>query len=305
MTGRILILALNDSRKKNVLLDELNKLNGVDAYCIFKPVASPFRLLRRMAFKVGRGQYYWYADWKYDIRKYSMIICFASRYSYSILQWIIKRNHKARAINYYWDKISISHYPVRTVNEIENWTFDLDDSIRFGMAYNPQFYVNIKWPAADIKYDISFVGSNRKGGWNSRDEIVDTAYREFSILGLKLYFYYYAGTHGKARRDYYREKPLPESEYYKICSQSKAILELVEPGEEWLTLRPFQALNNKIKLVTNNPKIKNYSFYSSDNIFILGLDDIGGLIRFLNSPFHVMEQDGIERYSAHEWVNRF
>lgn len=173
------------------------------------------------------------------------------------------------------------------------------------MAYNPQFFADIKWPASDIKYDISFVGSNRKGEWSSRDKIVDNAYKEFSALGLNLYFYYYANTHGKTRCAYCREEPLPESEYYKICSQSKAILELVEPGEEWLTLRPFQALNNNKKLITNNPKIKNYSFYSSYNIFILGVDDIGGLVRFLNSPFHGMGQDGIERYSAREWVNRF
>lgn len=70
-----------------------------------------------------------------------------------------------------------------------------------------------------------------------------------------------------------------------------------------MTQRPFLALSNNIKLVTNNKKIKDMDFYSPDNIFILEDDNISDLCDFLKNPIDI--KNDLKYYSLSEWKERF
>lgn len=79
--------------------------------------------------------------------------------------------------------------------------------------------------------------------------------------------------------------------------RSKAILDIVQEGQTGLTWRPIEALLLERKLITNFVGIKEYDFYSKENIFILGEDDMSLLVHFLNSPYSKVSEKVKQRYT--------
>jgi 1,5-rhamnosyltransferase len=71
---------------------------------------------------------------------------------------------------------------------------------------------------------------------------------------------------------------------------------LVETGQTGVTLRIVESIVNGIKLITNNSRIEGYDFYSPDNIFILGKDNLEDLPVFLDKPYKPLPSSLIEEY---------
>lgn len=49
--------------------------------------------------------------------------------------------------------------------------------------------------------------------------------------------------------------------------------------------------------------IKEYDFYNPKNIFIWGVDDLQGLVAFLNSPYEPIENNILKSYTFEGWLN--
>lgn len=98
---------------------------------------------------------------------------------------------------------------------------------------------------------------------------------------------------------------LPYSKYMEIALHSRCIVEIVHKGDPSCTLRPLEALAIHRKLLTNNPAVRNYSFYCSQNIFIVGEDEINKLPYFLHSPFEPLPKEIIDSYDVNAWVDSF
>ena len=114
-------------------------------------------------------------------------------------------------------------------------------------------------------------------------------------------------------QDRYEELVRHEMQYeqYKQCadenirniSQSKALVDILQTGQYGITLRTYEALVNKKKLVTNNTQIKKYPFYAKENIFILGEDEISTLKTFIKMPFNDFYDFSI--YMIENWITDF
>src|SRR5690606_39098696 len=65
------------------------------------------------------------------------------------------------------------------------------------------------------------------------------------------------------------EKGIPFSEIFKYSENSKIVIDIAHANQKGLSMRPFEALGLKRKLITNNTDIKNYDFYNPNNIFII------------------------------------
>jgi len=303
---QILGIFYYDDKNNNVLLNKLNEITNFDAQCIFKPKPKLIRAIRRMHLKSGLpGIGIWFLDWANKIDKYNICICIANNYSVRILKWIKRKNPNIRCINYYWDNIEISSYPVIQDSDIENWTFSYNDAKMYQMNYNPQFYVTtINLKSSEILYDITYIGADREGKLTKRSELVNFCYNTFQKLGLKSFFYYVTNSK-EISQEICQNKRMPEQQFYDITSKGIAILDLVETGNEWHTLRPLLALSNKKKLITNNSAIIHERYYKKENIFILGYDDINTLKNFLDIKFSEYNNNELNYYEAKNWIERF
>lgn len=78
---------------------------------------------------------------------------------------------------------------------------------------------------------------------------------------------------------------LKQDEVNDILSKSKVVIDIQMGKQNGLTMRTFETLHLNKKLITSNQNIKQYDFYSSNNI--LCLEDIKETVdsNFYNETF--------------------
>lgn len=179
-------------------------------------------------------------------------------------------------------------------------TFDKDDVNKYKIYFKNQFcYDQIKNAGnKKIKYDLYFVGQDK-----NRYDYIEKLYSyihndvrcnfkiirdKYSIENHKINFY---------------SQEVTFEENIKNIGESKAILEIVQENQSGLTVRALEALISNKKLVTNNKNIINEPFYSAQNIFILGSDDLNTITDFLNSKFDA--DFDYSDYMFSNWIKEF
>lgn len=199
------------------------------------------------------------------------------------MEWLKKKNPQSRIILSYINKVNAKNSPDHFKNEwCVKWTGDTEDSERYGInlyegiVYFKKYKVNKEVPL----YDIFYVGKD-KGRLNYLLQLE----KSFQSVGLKTYFHIVAG-----KRWFYRPnkeyKPfMPYSDVLKALGRTRAILHLINGGQDGITFRVMESLIFEIKLITDNRKLMQYDFYNPDNIFVLGVDNIEGLPKFLSKPY--------------------
>lgn len=196
-------------------------------------------------------------------------------------------NHKGNKTSFTSELLSIKK------NRFQVITYDELDAIDYGFVWHTQFF-NIKpyQKAAlrnyPISHDFLFVGYAK----NREEEI-----QSIQSL-LSSYSTNFVTVHGSS--DY-----IPYIKYMEMALESRCIVEIVHTGDPSCTLRPLEAMTIHRKLVTNNPSVRKYSFYRSQNIFILGEDDISKLPDFLHSPYELLPSDIVDSYDVNSWIELF
>ena len=173
-------------------------------------------------------------------------------------------------------------------------TYDELDAEQYGFRWHTQFFnvrpfqQAISSQSYTCLYDFFFVGYAK----NRVEEIV----KIHSMLSSYVCKFLTVQT----ASDY-----IPYSKYMEMAMQSRCIVEIVHIGDPSCTLRPLEAMSIRRKLLTNNPAVRNYSFYRSQNIFILGQDNLNNLPDFLHSPFELLPSDIVDSYDVNSWVEIF
>lgn len=250
-------------------------------------------LLKKIMFKFKIPVYsIFLGKWKKDIRKYSTVIIFDSVYSKVITRYIKKKNENIKIILYLWNRITQEKIKfLQDKNVDEFWTFDIEDSKKYKLQYNQQFYTNeIKLSNNEYKYDALFLGRPKE----RKNEILQIKKKlEDNKLKTNIVMI-------EKQKDY-----VNYDDYLNILSKSRSVIDVTNSNQIGLTLRPLEALFFRKKLITNNKDIINYDFYNSDNIFIIGIDDESKIREFINKPYKDISQEIIDYYDYKSWLERF
>jgi len=172
-------------------------------------------------------------------------------------------------------------------------SYDESDANQFGFAWHSQFF-NIRpyrqreMAHVSISFDFFFAGyaKNREEEIGKIQTLLSAFKCDFHIIH---------------RTSEYIPYPL----YMQMALQSRCIVDIVNVEDSSCTLRPLEAMAIRRKLLTNNPAVRNYSFYHPQNIFILGEDDYAQLSQFLDSPFVDLPQEIVDSYDVNAWVDIF
>ena len=236
-------------------------------------------------------------------------IVFDSGANEFLLKWIRQHNPGKRCILYYWNKIndhaSLDIEKIRNMG-YEIWGFDFDDSQKYQYTYNSQFfcpswYHDLK-DINDPSYDISFVGRDKNQRMQNAERMVETLSRSVPLKG-SLYFAapkWYLSLKNRKYKKILRFKEMLQKEL-----DGKVLLDITDEGQSGYTLRVFDALCNRRKLVTNNVHIVNEDFYDRRNIFVYGMDSLEDFGNFLNTPFDTEKMEQICSRDIAHWLCRF
>lgn len=175
----------------------------------------------------------------------------------------------------------------------QTYTYDAEDAFRHELVHLNQFFCIRKVfsrysSVMNCDYDFFFVGYNK-----NRAEEISRIHKLLSNYKCNFSTIYTA-------RDY-----IPYDQYIDQASHSRCIVEILAHGETASTLRPLEALALQRKLITNNATIRRYSFYSPDNVFIIGEDNLEQLPIFLGSTFKPLPAAIVDSFDVNHWLRSF
>ena len=285
-----------------------SKVKNCTSLCLYKKTKK-----RGIIYKIiqGIGVYFFspilfliYGSWKYNIDKFDIFILTSrrsSKYAIKFISNYCKKNNK-RIIVWYWNIISNEEISPAWCKKIgvETWTFDDGDAKKYNLYYNNTYYFNLKIKPSISKYDIFYVGVEKKGRMSIINKIKKVCLENDLIANINI-----------VKNPNYKSndkiKYVDNMDYEMVLeniSKSKCILDINNQNQMGLTLRPLEALFFKKKLITNNFNIKNMDFYNPSNIFIIGVDSFDNIINFIKMPYIDIDKQIINKYTFDSWLKR-
>jgi len=276
---------------------------GIKIYPAFKEVRGAglrfkvLSILKRVCIKFNIFLKFWYSDWVRNIGSSETIICFMTKH-YKHIEYIKSRHPLKRTILWYWNPVFRVANPLIFMNNgYELWSFDKVDCDRYNMRFNTTFYFkDLKLNCKQKKYDVIFLGysKNREAQLTNLENILRNE-------GLVTYFHVVPLTN-KSNSSFER---MAYYDYLQLVAESSAIVDLVQEGQDGLTLRPMEALFFRKKLITNSSSIINERFYNRENIFLLGSDDLRTIKSFITMPYREANSEDLNYYDVRSWLERF
>lgn len=212
----------------------------------------------------------------------------------------------AKIVFQYWNTIEkIKGEHLKFIHAYKNnprvlfQSFDYQDAQKYQLYYNCQFA-----PCLPIS-TVTSMKNERKALFVGVDKnrlpkiikIVE-ALNKVGVLS-KLYIFPTLGKmyNEKEKQYLYQGRNFDYIDIVDMITETKVIIDVVQDGQNGMTWRPLEALFYQKKLITNFSKIINYDFYTPENIFIVGRDDMSRLNDFLEKPLKPVPKEIKERYT--------
>ena len=209
------------------------------------------------------------------------------------------RSYTKQYVAYYWDpvsfysrKLEISHFFDKV------YSFDINDCHDYGFEFLTNFYLVTAEPA-ERKYDVYGIASHDK-----RTVQLEKMAEVFEAKAISYCIKVYTRTFFKNDRITCITEIVDYRQMLEEASFCNVMVEIQKEGQGGLTFRPFEAMGMKKKLITNNPLIKNYDFYSAHNICVIDPENISIPPDFFSTPYQDIDAGTREQYSFSNWFNK-
>ena len=258
-------------------------------------------LIQRIVNKIlGNFYCYKYGKWKYSLYEYSVIIVYVQKNSDKLFEYICsKKLPQQRVIAWYWNPVCQCLHPDKLRGlGCELWSFDPADCQKYGLNFNTTYYFNdLYLPPRSMEYvNVFFCGLDK-----GRKKVLDSIRMKLEQSELTCYFHVI-----DEKAPLSQQLPrLSYQEYLAHLASSDGILDVLQEGQEGMTLRVMEALFHRKKLITTQKAIMKAEFYHPDNVFVIGEDDWVGIKDFLKRPLHSVPKEIVEKYDFSMWIRRF
>ena len=246
--------------------------------------------------------------WQQAAMECDTIILFDTGNAVAILKYLKQYYSDKRIIFWYWNRVSRS-IPISEIKKcgVEIWSYDPGDCKEYGLNYNLQFVFPSHYNNSatfNTEYDTFFIGLDKNRGF-----LLKEMAKKINEAGCSYRYYLVksktkADSHVKQEFPYY--PPVTYQNLIAMAKKSKALIDITDPEQFGLKLRPLESLYLKKKLITTMTHIKDYDLYNSKNVFVWGVDDISELCNFLHSPYDDTKQKELmKKYSVENWIQNF
>jgi len=220
------------------------------------------------------------------------------------IEYIVNKYPNTKVVTWYWNIIKND----KLLNLNKEYassvcTFDIGDSEKYDIQQYTQFY----WlkpsrlsEKSCIDYDIVFVG-RIKGRLNILEEL----YTIFINNDLNVYFHVVKDSPSDESSVLeLKTQFLPYSQVCNLIESSKAILDILQPGQKGLTLRSLESIFWSKKLITDNYYVEQESFYHSNNVLLLKdlLAANKQVPSFLSSDIVKISKGILQEYYIDQWL---
>lgn len=140
--------------------------------------------------------------------------------------------------------------------------------------------------------------------WENREEKIDRFISQMSEQNIELdiNIQYNNKNEIKNPKIKYRKDRITFLENLKKVEEADVLLDFVDPVHNGLSIRFFEALYYKKKVITDNLMVRNYDFYHTNNIFVLENNNYKDIEAFLKLPYQDLSDEIVKKYSFSKWT---
>lgn len=236
---------------------------------------------------------------------------------HSFLKIIRCHSPRAKFILYMWDSIRNKAHTISYLSLFDVvFSFDEKDCKEItAIRFRPLFFLNeYKEIACDtcFEYDFSFVGTAH----SDRFALIRKIQRQLEEKNLKSYWYLFLQSRKlfffqkicntafrKACMRDFNYKALSKDKLINIIRKSRIILDIQHPNQSGLTMRTIEMLGAHRKLVTTNPSVGDYDFYTSRNILIIDRNNPVIPEDFCTGEYQPVDKAIYYKYSLDGWLD--
>ena len=221
----------------------------------------------------------------------------------------------AEFIYYNWDSVDNGTSNAKEYYNLfdKYYSFDLVDCKKYGFKHLPLFYTFDKTPNNEsIIYDygaLMTIGGPKAKRYVQIKNALGSEYngKEYLVMADNTqYIFNYIKHHKyfkKINKNFINFKPLPLNESVTYYDDCRAVIDVPLEGQNGLTIRTFEVLKQQKKLITVNKMIKEYEFYTPNNIFIVDDEHTKVPKEFFETPFDTNYSIS-ENYSIESFVKK-
>lgn len=241
---------------------------------------------------------------------YDLVLVFSIEYFNEKTLRSLKSISK-KMVGYQWDGLGRTPEIFDRIKYFDKfYTFDPKDVDNKTIFFATNFYLDI--PEIDIKANNSPIESDLLYiGTATGDRLEKIKALIFEMRKLKKIFKVILLSYDDVaalRKHYpYEEitfitKSMSYKETLNEVLKTKAILDLKLGVHDGLSFRFFEGMKYRKKIITDNVTVKNYDFYSPDNILVL--ENINeNLVTFLNKNYVEINLNIYKKYGFSNWIN--
>lgn len=263
----------------------------------------------------------WFPQWKenrYVMTEYNKL---AKNYDYIIvvrgdllspatIKTMKTENPQAITILYLWDSVLENQYVKAIIPLFDKVkSFDMLDCPKYGFDYLPLFYIKdyayCEGSVKDYKYLFSFVGVDRTDRhfilYELQKQARAAGWDSYIHLRLSKLGYYKRKLKGKnVKKTDYKYESISPARISELYKQSKCVVDVENDVQAGFTMRTFEALISRKKLITTNKHIMDSDLYMPQNVCVIDRKHPVIDNNFIATDF--VYNPAIEKYSIEEWA---
>lgn len=221
----------------------------------------------------------------------------------------------ARMIVFFWDSFYNNKNSAHVYDLFDKaYCFDKCDCMHYGVRFKPLFYYDLYAKVNkpnNYKYKSLFIGTLHSDRYRLVHEIesklTNMGHESFSWFYLPSRFLFF-----KMRledksikivdKNVIKYTTLSLKQMVDLYEQSEIIIDVQHPKQNGLTMRTFEALGARRKLITTNIDVVNYDFYNPKNILVVDRAHIVIPRSFVDEPFEDLPEEIYNKYSLTRWL---
>lgn len=142
--------------------------------------------------------------------------------------------------------------------------------------------------------------------WENREEKINRFIEEISKRNVELAFFiqYTEKSQITNPKITYIKDRITFADNLKNVEKADVLLDFVDPVHNGLSIRFFEALYYKKKVITDNIMVKKCDFYNPNNIFVIENNNYDAIDDFFKIPYHEIPDEIVEKYGFSSWIKR-
>lgn len=238
-----------------------------------------------------------------------ILICQGEATPVFFLEFLEKEYPNVLKVLYLWD--SVKNKPL-TLGKIKYFdkvsSFDFEDCRQYDWQFRPLFFSEMYERMENKEnstIDLFFVGTIHSDRYEVLKKIADIFYEAkrkvyyYLYLPSPLMFYYYKYFKGWLKNSKKKEfsfTPLESQILEEKLSHAKTVIDIQHPKQSGLTMRTIEMMGAKKKIITTNPSVSHYDFYSKKNICIINRENPIIPSEFLLGDYEEIPEKIFNRY---------